>query len=96
MGNSLRRGVRDRRILVVGDGGAGKSCLTLQFFLGTPYLPYLSDGGDESFRKQVTVDGETCNLVVTDFSGVDVSLPRLQDNEGFLFMTSPLVALLTL
>jgi len=71
----------------VGIGGVGKSCLTIQYISGQfvdEYDPTLED----SYRKQVTVDGEECILDIFDTAGQEVfSAVRdqyMRTGDGFL------------
>jgi hypothetical protein len=53
---------------VVGGGGVGKSALTIQFIqkhFVEEYDPTIED----SYRKQVTIDGEACLLDILDTAG---------------------------
>ncbi|EFA76382.1 Ras GTPase [Heterostelium album PN500] len=54
--------------ILVGPGGVGKSCLTIQFIAQRfvdEYDPTLED----SYRKQTTVDNEECLLDIYDTAG---------------------------
>ena len=56
------------KIVVVGGGGVGKSALTIQLIQNqfvTEYDPTIED----SYRKQVTIDEETCLLDILDTAG---------------------------
>eukprot|EP01117_Protostelium_nocturnum_P003514 TRINITY_DN1459_c0_g1_i1.p1 TRINITY_DN1459_c0_g1~~TRINITY_DN1459_c0_g1_i1.p1 ORF type:complete len:201 (+),score=58.31 TRINITY_DN1459_c0_g1_i1:147-749(+) len=58
-------------VVIVGDGGVGKSCLTLQFVHGKfaeSYDPTVED----SYRKQVTVDKKNCVLDICDTAGQEM------------------------
>lgn len=58
------------RLVVVGVGGVGKSCLTIQYIADRfieDYDPTLED----SYRKQITVDGQECILDICDTAGQD-------------------------
>jgi len=58
------------RIVVVGVGGVGKSCLTIQYIADRfieEYDPTLED----SYRKQVRIEGEECILDIFDTAGQD-------------------------
>lgn len=49
------------KLVVVGDGGVGKSCITIQFFqklFVTDYDPTIED----SYLQHTEVDGELCVL----------------------------------
>ena len=52
------------RLVIVGGGGVGKSALTTQFIVNKfvdEYDPTIED----SYRKQVEVDGQQCMYVTT-------------------------------
>ena len=54
--------------MVLGSGGVGKSALTVQFVQGIfveKYDPTIED----SYRKQVEVDGQQCMLEILDTAG---------------------------
>lgn len=56
------------KIVVIGAGGVGKSCFTIQLISGTfveTYDPTLED----SYRKQMTVDDEEAVLNIYDTAG---------------------------
>ena len=65
---------KEYRLLVIGAGGVGKSALTISFFQNvfiTEYDPTIED----SFRKVVVIDEETCLLNVLDTAGEEVYAP---------------------
>jgi len=56
------------RFVMLGDGGVGKSCLTVQFchdFFTIDYDPTI----ENLYRKQLTVDDTTCMLEILDTAG---------------------------
>ena len=60
--------MREYKIVVLGSGGGGKSALTVQFVQGIfveKYDPTIED----SYRKQVEVDGQQCMLEILDTAG---------------------------
>ena len=60
--------MREYKIVVLGSGGVGKSALTVQFVQGIfveKYDPTIED----SYRKQVEVDGQKCMLEILDTAG---------------------------
>lgn len=66
--------MREYKIVVLGSGGVGKSALTVQFVQGIfveKYDPTIED----SYRKQVEVDGQQCMLEILDTAGT------VSDNE---------------
>lgn len=65
--------MREYKIVVLGSGGVGKSALTVQFVQGIfveKYDPTIED----SYRKQVEVDGQQCMLEILDTAGTVSSL----------------------
>ena len=68
--------MREYKIVVLGSGGVGKSALTVQFVQGIfveKYDPTIED----SYRKQVEVDGQQCMLEILDTAGTVSSLFQL-------------------
>uniref|UniRef100_A0A6B2LFT7 small monomeric GTPase n=1 Tax=Arcella intermedia TaxID=1963864 RepID=A0A6B2LFT7_9EUKA len=58
------------KIVLLGEGGVGKSALVIQFIINTfldAYDPIIED----SYRKQVTIDEETCILDILDTAGYE-------------------------
>eukprot|EP00727_Mastigamoeba_balamuthi_P013965 m51a1_g9191 putative ras gtpase (198) ;mRNA; r:81645-82805 len=56
------------RVVIVGDGGVGKSCLTIQLTQNhfiTDYDPTI----ENSYRKPLMVDNELCMLDILDTAG---------------------------
>ncbi|KAM7538254.1 hypothetical protein Aperf_G00000077780 [Anoplocephala perfoliata] len=75
------------KLVVVGDGAVGKSALTIQLtqnLFVKDYDPTIED----SYRKQVNIDGETCMLDILDTAGQEgYSVMRdhyMRTGEGFL------------
>ncbi|XP_052800717.1 GTPase HRas isoform X3 [Mya arenaria] len=75
------------KLVVVGAGGVGKSALTIQLIQNLfveEYDPTIED----SYRKQVVIDGETCLLDILDTAGQEeYSAMRdqyMRTGEGFL------------
>ena len=75
------------KIVIVGGGGVGKSALTVQFIQNhfvEEYDPTIED----SYRKQVSIDNETCILDILDTAGQeDYSAMRdqyMRTGQGFL------------
>jgi GTPase KRas protein len=60
----------EHKLVVLGGGGVGKSCLTIQFIQNRfvdEYDPTIED----SYRKQITIDGRTCLMDILDTAGQD-------------------------
>eukprot|EP00045_Choanoeca_perplexa_P000475 m.14627 g.14627 ORF g.14627 m.14627 type:complete len:187 (-) comp10321_c0_seq1:230-790(-) len=79
------------KLVVVGGGGVGKSALTIQLIqqhFVSEYDPTIED----SYRKQVVIDGETCLLDILDTAGQEeYSAMRdqyMRTGEGFLCVYS--------
>ncbi|KXJ87638.1 ras family-domain-containing protein [Microdochium bolleyi] len=79
------------KLVVLGDGGVGKTALTiqlcLQHFVET-YDPTIED----SYRKQVVIDGAACMLEVLDTAGQEEYTALrdqwIRDGEGFVLVYS--------
>ena len=68
-------------------GGVGKSALTIQLIQNQfeeEYDPTIED----SYRKQVVIDGETCRLDILDTAGLEEysSMRDMRAGEGFLIV----------
>merc|ERR1711879_682174 len=74
------------KLVLVGGGGVGKSTLAIQFiqnhFIDVNYDPIIED----SYRKQVTIDDETCLLDILDTAGQEnFAIERdMRRGQGFL------------
>lgn len=79
------------KLVVLGDGGVGKTALTiqlcLQHFVET-YDPTIED----SYRKQVVIDDQACMLEVLDTAGQEEYTALrdqwIRDGEGFVLVYS--------
>nr|XP_019568080.1 PREDICTED: GTPase HRas-like [Rhinolophus sinicus] len=75
------------KLLVVGTGNVGKSALTIQF-LQHHFVEEYDPTIEDSYRKQVVIDGETCLLDILDTAGQEeYSAMRdqyMRTGEGFL------------
>ncbi|CRK31571.1 hypothetical protein BN1708_018772, partial [Verticillium longisporum] len=79
------------KLVVLGDGGVGKTALTiqlcLQHFVET-YDPTIED----SYRKQVVIDTQACMLEVLDTAGQEEYTALrdqwIRDGEGFVLVYS--------
>jgi GTPase KRas protein len=79
------------RIVVLGDGGIGKTALIIQYCLNhfvEEYDPTIED----SYRKQATIDDKPCVLEVLDTAGQEEYRALLdqwiREGDGFLIMFS--------
>nr|POE93586.1 protein ras-2 [Quercus suber] len=71
------------KLVVLGDGGVGKTALTIQ-----TYDPTIED----SYRKQVQIDNQSCMLEVLDTAGQEEYTALrdqwIRDGEGFVLVYS--------
>ncbi|XP_041978965.1 ras-related protein M-Ras-like isoform X2 [Aricia agestis] len=88
---SLFTGCDSIKLVVVGDGGVGKSAITIQFFqklFVTDYDPTIED----SYIQHTEVDGQWCILDVLDTAGQEeFSAMReqyMRKGDGFLLVYS--------
>uniref|UniRef100_A0A7S4IDI2 small monomeric GTPase n=1 Tax=Vannella robusta TaxID=1487602 RepID=A0A7S4IDI2_9EUKA len=79
------------KIVILGDGGVGKSCVTIQFTQNhfvREYDPTI----ENSYRKQVTIDDEAIMLDILDTAGQEeYSVMRdqyINSGQGFLLVYS--------
>lgn len=82
---------REYHIVVLGAGGVGKSCLTAQFVQNIwieSYDPTIED----SYRKQMEVDGRQCILEILDTAGTEQFTAMrelyMKQGQGFLLVFS--------
>ena len=62
------------KICVLGDGGVGKTALTIQL-CSNHFVEEYDPTIEDSYRKQVVIDNESCLLEILDTAG----------QEGFFF-----------
>ncbi|KAF7632912.1 hypothetical protein Mgra_00007691 [Meloidogyne graminicola] len=86
-----RKNMREYKIVVLGSGGVGKSALTVQFVQGIfveKYDPTIED----SYRKQVEVDGQQCMLEILDTAGTEQFTAMrdlyMKNGQGFVLVYS--------
>ncbi|KAK5168728.1 RAS2 protein [Saxophila tyrrhenica] len=79
------------KLVVLGDGGVGKTALTIQLCLNQfveTYDPTIED----SYRKQVQIDSQSCMLEVLDTAGQEEYIALrdqwIRDGEGFVLVYS--------
>jgi len=80
--------MREYKIVVLGSGGVGKSALTVQFVQGIfveKYDPTIED----SYRKQVEVDGQQCMLEILDTAGTVSQLTFISTSLFFFLVIYP-------
>ena len=75
------------RLVIVGGGGVGKSALTIQL-IQNHFIDEYDPTIEDSYRKQVTIDDETCLLDILDTAGQEeYSAMRdqyMRTGQGFL------------
>jgi len=78
-------------LVVLGSGGVGKSALTVQFVQGIfveKYDPTIED----SYRKQVEIDGTQCMLEILDTAGTEQFTAMrdlyMKNGQGFVLVYS--------
>ncbi|KAF5270793.1 hypothetical protein FQR65_LT05412 [Abscondita terminalis] len=89
---NTRGGVRVYKIVVLGDGGVGKSAVTLQF-VSHSFLDYHDPTIEDSYQQQAVIDGEPALLDILDTAGQVVEFTAMRDQymrcgEGFLICYS--------
>ncbi|KAJ3040142.1 hypothetical protein HK097_002644 [Rhizophlyctis rosea] len=94
--------MKEYKLVVLGSGGVGKSTLTVQFvqsrFVETNevsnediYWKRASSHAtiEDSYRKQVRVDGQQCMLEILDTAGTEIhghARPIHEEREGFILV----------
>ena len=56
------------KMIVLGDGGVGKSALTIQF-ISNYFVEEYDPNIEDCYRKQAVIDGEVCRLDILDTAG---------------------------
>ncbi|XP_076303827.1 ras-related protein interacting with calmodulin [Lasioglossum baleicum] len=88
---TTRRGLRVYKIVVLGDGGVGKSAVTLQF-VSHSFIDYHDPTIEDSYQLQRVIDGEAALLDILDTAG-QVEFTAMRDQymrcgEGFMICYS--------
>jgi len=77
------------KLVIVGGGGVGKSALTIQL-IQNHFIDEYDPTIEDSYRKQVTIDNETCLLDILDTAGQEeYSAMRdqyMRTGQGFLMV----------
>ncbi|EJU04580.1 ras-domain-containing protein [Dacryopinax primogenitus] len=81
--------MKEYKLVVVGDGGVGKSALTIQF-IQSHFVDEYDPTIEDSYRKQVVVDDEVALLDVLDTAGQEeygaMREQYMRTGEGFLIV----------
>ncbi|RPB27226.1 ras protein [Terfezia boudieri ATCC MYA-4762] len=88
---SIAQFLREYKLVVVGGGGVGKSCLTIQL-IQSHFVDEYDPTIEDSYRKQCVIDDEVALLDVLDTAGQEeYSAMReqyMRTGEGFLLVYS--------
>ncbi len=91
MSASASGGVRRYRIVVLGDGGVGKSALTLQYVQHN-FIDYHDPTIEDAYQQRTVIDSEPCLLDILDTAGqVEFTAMReqyMRCGEGFIICYS--------
>ncbi|ANZ75963.1 BA75_02242T0 [Komagataella pastoris] len=83
--------MREYKIVVLGSGGVGKSCLTVQFVQGI-YVETYDPTIEDSYRKQIEIDDKVIDLEILDTAGVQQFTAMrelyIKSGKGFLLVYS--------
>jgi len=84
---SYFNGVRRYRVVVLGDGGVGKSALVLQY-VQRSFIEHHDPTIEDAYQRRTAVDGEACLLDILDTAGqVEFGAMReqyMRGGEGFV------------
>ncbi|QQP51811.1 GTP-binding protein Rit2 [Caligus rogercresseyi] len=84
-------GVRVYRIVVLGDGGVGKSALTLQYVQHN-FIDYHDPTIEDAYQQRTVIDNEPCVLDILDTAGQEefttMREQYMRGGEGFVLCYS--------
>ncbi|XP_013411498.1 GTP-binding protein Rit1 isoform X1 [Lingula anatina] len=84
-------GVRVYKVVILGDGGVGKSALTMQFVCHR-FLDYHDPTIEDAYQHQAVIDGEAAQLDILDTAGQpEFTAMRdqyMREGEGFIICYS--------
>jgi GTPase KRas len=83
---------REYKLVMLGEGGVGKSALTIQL-ISNHFVEEYDPTIEDYYRKQVEVDGSTCLLDILDTAGEEEFCTSVRDlylrtGQGFLLVYS--------
>ncbi|KAL3866378.1 hypothetical protein ACJMK2_043681 [Sinanodonta woodiana] len=85
------RGVRLYKLVILGDGGVGKSALVIQF-VSHRFLEYHDPTIEDSYQQQARIDGEPAKLDILDTAGqpefTAMREQYMRKGEGFILCYS--------
>uniref|UniRef100_A0A0B6Z3J5 small monomeric GTPase n=1 Tax=Arion vulgaris TaxID=1028688 RepID=A0A0B6Z3J5_9EUPU len=91
MSNQMSRGRRKYKIVILGDGGVGKSALVIQFVCHR-FLEYHDPTIEDSYEQQCRIDDEPAHLDILDTAGqTEFTAMReqyMRNGEGFVLCFS--------
>ncbi|KAF8937024.1 Ras- protein Rap-1b [Dissophora ornata] len=87
--------MREYKLVVLGSGGVGKSALTVQF-VQSVFVDRYDPTIEDSYRKQVEVDGQQCMLEILDTAGTEQFTAMrdlyMKNGQGFILVFSIIAA----
>ncbi|KAG0202968.1 Ras- protein Rap-1b [Mortierella sp. GBA30] len=87
--------MREYKLVVLGSGGVGKSALTVQF-VQSVFVDRYDPTIEDSYRKQVEVDGHQCMLEILDTAGTEQFTAMrdlyMKNGQGFILVFSIIAA----
>jgi len=82
--------LQEFKMVVMGGGGVGKSALTLRLISSDNFLEEYDPTIEDSYRKQLSIDGETCVLDILDTAGQEefssMQEQWMRDGKGFMLV----------
>ena len=83
--------MKEYKVVVMGSGGVGKSCLTVQFVSGT-FLETYDPTIEDFYRKEIEMDNAPCVIEILDTAGTEqfASMRDLyiKNGQGFVLVYS--------
>jgi len=83
--------LKEYKIVVLGLGGVGKSALTVRFVQGV-FIEQYDPTIEDSYRKQLEVDGQQCMLEILDTAGTEQFTAMrdlyMKNGQGFILVYS--------
>ncbi|KAG0339637.1 DNA-binding transcription factor rap1 [Podila humilis] len=83
--------MREYKLVVLGSGGVGKSALTVQF-VQSVFVDRYDPTIEDSYRKQVEIDGHQCMLEILDTAGTEQFTAMrdlyMKNGQGFILVFS--------